>query len=109
MNVIATPGAEQVSLSWDASPGATSYTIYRSTTSGSEGNSGIYQIGVTSTSCTDTGLTNAATYFFTRKNRADTASGDRDNSRLPPQSVAMNCLAELESLLLHALIRAVLV
>ena len=51
----------QVSLSWSASTGATSYHVKRSTTSG-----GPYtQISApTSTSFTDTGLTNGTAYFY---------------------------------------------
>jgi hypothetical protein len=57
----ATAGSAQVVLSWTASTGASSYNIYRSTTSGSE-----IQIstGVTATSFTDTGLTNGTKYFY---------------------------------------------
>ena len=52
----------QVSLSWTASAGATSYNVYRSTTNG-----GPYtQItsGVTTTNYTDTGLSNGTTYYY---------------------------------------------
>src|SRR3984957_17587884 len=51
----------QVSLSWSASAGATSYHVKRSTTSG-----GPYtQVSApTSTSFTDTGLTNGTAYFY---------------------------------------------
>ena len=57
----ASAGNAQVSLSWNASTGATSYHVKRSTTSG-----GPYtQIGApTATNYTDTGLTNGTTYFY---------------------------------------------
>jgi fibronectin type 3 domain-containing protein len=56
----ATAGNAQVSLSWTASSGATSYHVKRSTTSGSE-----TQIAApTTVSFTDTGLTNATKYFY---------------------------------------------
>jgi fibronectin type 3 domain-containing protein len=57
----ATAGNAEVSLTWTASAGATSYHLKRSTTSG-----GPYtQIAVpTATSDTDTGLTNGATYYY---------------------------------------------
>jgi fibronectin type 3 domain-containing protein len=61
--VTATPGNGQVALSWNASPTATSYNVYRSTSSGGEGATP-YQTGVTSTSFTDTGLTNGTTYYY---------------------------------------------
>jgi hypothetical protein len=57
----ATAGNAQVSLSWTASSGATSYHLKRSTTSGS----GYTQIAApTATSYTDTGLTNGIVYFY---------------------------------------------
>ena len=54
-------GNAQVALTWIASPTATSYNLQRSTTSG-----GPYtQIAsATTTSSTDTGLTNGTTYFY---------------------------------------------
>lgn len=58
----ATAGNAQVSLSWTASSGATSYTVKRATTSG-----GTYTnvaTNVTSTSYTNTGLTNGTTYYY---------------------------------------------
>jgi len=55
-----TAGNAQVSLTWNASSGATSYHVKRSTTSGAE-----TQIAApTSTSYTDTGLTNGTQYFY---------------------------------------------
>jgi fibronectin type 3 domain-containing protein len=56
----ATPGNAQVSLTWNASPGATSYHLKRSTSSGTE-----TQISApTSNSFTDTGRTNGTKYFY---------------------------------------------
>jgi pectate lyase len=57
----ATAGNGQVSLTWNASSGATSYNVKRSTVSG-----GPYTTiaSVTSTSFNNTGLTNGTTYFF---------------------------------------------
>jgi fibronectin type 3 domain-containing protein len=57
----ATAGNAQVNLAWSASTGATSYHVKRSTMSG-----GPYtQISApTSTSFTDTGLTNGTAYFY---------------------------------------------
>ena len=57
----ATAGSAQVALSWTASSGATSYTLYRSTASGSEVS---YKTGLTTTTYTDTGLTNGTTYYY---------------------------------------------
>jgi fibronectin type 3 domain-containing protein len=57
----ATAGNAQVSLSWNASTGAASYSVKRSTTSG-----GPYTAlaSPTATSYTDTGLTNGTTYYY---------------------------------------------
>ena len=59
----ATAGNAQVSLTWTTSSGATSYNVYRSTTSGGEGTTPIAS-GVTTASYTNTGLTNATTYYY---------------------------------------------
>ena len=58
-----TAGNAQVALNWTASSGATSYNIYRSTSSGGEGSTP-YKTGVTTTSFTDTNLTNGTTYYY---------------------------------------------
>ena len=57
----ATAGNGQVGLSWSASSGATSYNVKRSTTSG-----GPYTTiaSPTTTSYTNTGLTNGTTYYY---------------------------------------------
>ncbi|MBI3411176.1 MAG: fibronectin type III domain-containing protein, partial [Planctomycetes bacterium] len=62
-NLTATPASTQVTLTWTASSGATSYNIYRSTTPGGEGSTPV-QTGITSTSFTNTGLTNGTTYYY---------------------------------------------
>jgi hypothetical protein len=58
----ATAGDAQVRLTWSASPGATSYTVKRSTTSG--GPYANVRTGVTATSATDAGLTNGTAYHY---------------------------------------------
>jgi hypothetical protein len=59
--LVASPGNASVVLNWSASSGATSYHVKRATTSG-----GPYsQVGApTSTSYTDTALTNGTTYYY---------------------------------------------
>jgi len=61
-NLTAAAGDSKVTLSWDHVSGASSYTVKRSTTPG-----GIYSTifdGVTSTSYTDTDVTNGTTYYY---------------------------------------------
>jgi hypothetical protein len=53
----------QVPLSWNASNGATSYNIYRGTSSNGQSATPI-ATGVTGTSYTNTGLTNNTTYYY---------------------------------------------
>jgi fibronectin type 3 domain-containing protein len=57
----AAPGDAQVTLSWTASTGATSYNVKRATVSG-----GPYTTvaSPTTTTYTDTGLTNGTTYYY---------------------------------------------
>jgi len=59
--VTATAGNAQATISWSASSGATSYNVKRSTTSG-----GPYTTvgSPTTTSFTNTGLTNGTTYYY---------------------------------------------
>jgi len=57
----AAPRNAQVALAWNASTGATSYNVKRSTT-----NNGPYTTvsSPTGTTCTDTGLTNSTPYYY---------------------------------------------
>ena len=63
--VTATPSSGQVALSWPATANTTSYTIYRSTVSGTLGSIVTGTQYMTGTSFTDTGLTNGTTYYYT--------------------------------------------
>jgi fibronectin type 3 domain-containing protein len=71
-----------VSLSWSASSGATSYNVMRGTANG-----GPYTTisSPTTTSYSDTGLTNATTYYYvvTAAN-ANGASGDSNQASATP-------------------------
>jgi cellulose 1,4-beta-cellobiosidase len=60
LQATAGPSAGQISLSWTASAGATSYNVLRSTTSGSES---LIASNVGATSYTDSGLA-AGTYYY---------------------------------------------
>jgi len=74
-NLTASAGNAQVSLSWTASTGATSYNVRRSTTNG-----GPYAVigSPTTTSYTDSGLTNGQTYYYVVS--AVNSSGQSGNS-----------------------------
>jgi cellulose 1,4-beta-cellobiosidase len=84
----ATAGNAQVSLSWPASTGATSYNIYRATSSGGEGSTPL-AAGVIGTSFTDTGLTNGTTYYYqvTAVNAAGESGRSTEVSATPSSAV----------------------
>ncbi|HEU4752404.1 MAG TPA: malectin domain-containing carbohydrate-binding protein, partial [Armatimonadota bacterium] len=60
-NLTATAGNASVSLTWNASSGATSYNVKRSTTSGS---GYVTLAGVSATSYTDNTVANGSTYYY---------------------------------------------
>jgi fibronectin type 3 domain-containing protein len=62
-NLTASAGSGQITLKWTASAGATSYNIYRGTTSNGESGTPI-KTGVTSATYTDTGLTKGQTFYY---------------------------------------------
>ena len=61
--VAATAGSGQAGLTWNASSGATSYLVYRGTTSGGESATAI-ATGISTTAYTDTAVTKGTTYFY---------------------------------------------
>jgi fibronectin type 3 domain-containing protein len=61
--LVASAGNASVGLTWTASAGATSYSIYRGTAAGAEGATAVGTS--TSNSFTNTGLTNGTTYYYT--------------------------------------------
>jgi uncharacterized protein (DUF1800 family)/fibronectin type 3 domain-containing protein len=73
----ATAGNAQVTLAWTASPGATTYNVYRGTSAGGESATPV-ATGITETAFTNTGLTNNTKYFF--KVAAVNANGTSDKS-----------------------------
>lgn len=62
--VSATGTTGSVTITWSASTGATSYNIYRSTTSGGEGTTA-FATGITGLSYTNSSLTNGTMYYYT--------------------------------------------
>ena len=84
-NLTAAAGNAQVSLNWTGSTGATSYNVLRSTTSGSETS---HATGVTTTSFTDTGLTNGTTYYYVvQAVNSGGTSGNSNQASATPQAV----------------------
>ena len=85
--LVATPGNAQVSLSWNASSGATSYNVLRSATSG-----GSYsRIGTpTATSFTDSSVTSGTPYYYVVQavNSAGTSSNSNEVSATPQPATA---------------------
>ena len=79
----ATAGNTQVQLSWNSISGATSYTVKRASSSGGP-YSDFVQSGITSTTFTNTGLNNGATYYYVVT--ASNAAGESGNSN---QATAM--------------------
>jgi fibronectin type 3 domain-containing protein len=81
----ATPGNQQVNLTWMASSGATSYHVKRATTSG-----GPYtEVGsATVTSYSDAGLTNGTKYFYvvSALNTAGESANSSEASGTPTSS-----------------------
>lgn len=64
-SLTAAGGNGQVTLSWTAGKGATSYNLYRSTASGFESSNAAPVIsGITGTSYTNTGLNSGLTYYY---------------------------------------------
>jgi fibronectin type 3 domain-containing protein len=85
-------GNNQISLSWIASAGASTYNVKRTTTSGL--NYVLVKSGVTATSYTDATVTNGTTYFYVVS--AQNADGESLNSSEvsampgPPVVIAIN-------------------
>jgi len=85
----ATPGNGQVSLTWTASSGATSYNAYRGTTAGAERPTAI-ATGITTNSYIDSGLTNGMQYFYkvAAVNTGGTSPLSNEASATPAMTVA---------------------
>ena len=81
--LFATAGDAQVTLSWTASFNATSYSVLRSTTSGS--GYGTVAGGLSSPAFTDTGLANGTAYYYvvTASNMSGTSSASSEVSATP--------------------------
>jgi len=69
----ATPGDQQVALSWNSASQAISYTLRRTTASGAS--YATVASGIVGTSYTDTGLTDGTTYYYTVTSTAALGDG----------------------------------
>ena len=93
-DLVATAGNGSVALTWTASAGATSYSIYRGTASGGEGTTPVAT--TTLNSFTDTGLANGTTYYYkvTASNSAGTSAQSSEvhatPTASPPPSLQIN-------------------
>jgi glucosylceramidase len=95
-SLTASTGNAQVSLNWNTSSGAASYTVKRSTTSG-----GPYTnvaTGVTSTNYTNTGLTNGTTYYYVVSAvNSVGSSGNSNQASAVPNIVKINAFLQIEA------------
>src|SRR5262249_21119052 len=82
----ATASRGQVALSWTAAIGATSYAIYRGTSSGQEGSTPLVT-GVTAPAFTDSTVTGGTTYYYqvTAVDAAGQSLKSSEVSATPPQ------------------------
>jgi hypothetical protein len=85
--LLASPGDGAVPLRWQASFGATSYSVKRSTSS--DGKYSTIASGVTGSSYTDKSVTNGATYYYTvtATNAAGTSGSSPSDSATPARSM----------------------
>ncbi len=100
--VVATPGGGQVILSWNTSPGAMSYNVKRSTSSGTETTIGTVSATAnnwpTSNEYNDTGRISGTTYYYTVSavNTNGTSSDSAEVSTTPQTGTLNNYSFEFD-------------
>jgi large repetitive protein len=89
-NLTAAAGSGQVSLSWSASTGATTYSVFRGTSSGGESTTALVA-NLTGTSFTDTTVTIGTTYFYVVKavNSTGASNSSNETSATPGPTVVI--------------------
>jgi len=75
----AVAGSGSIALSWTASSGATTYSVYRGTTSGAE-SATAYATGVAGTTYTDSTVTSGLTYYYYVVAVGSTTSGQSNEA-----------------------------
>jgi len=97
-NLVAAAGVASVTLSWDAVPGALSYSVYQATTPGGQGATAVLS-NLTATTATVSGLAPGARYYFiVRAVNADGAGAASNEAQATPQSQAPTTALEIASL-----------
>ncbi|HTQ37169.1 MAG TPA: hypothetical protein VMH77_09045 [Steroidobacteraceae bacterium] len=93
----ATAGPTQVALTWSAVSGATTYSVYRSTSAGvAETTANRIAAGLNSVAYTDTGLTNGITYHYAvTASNSGGESGESSEVAATPQPAKPNAPAGL--------------
>lgn len=85
VNLTATGGNAQVSLAWNAAPGASTYNVHRSTVSG--GPYSTIATTITPTNYLDTTVTNGTTYFYVVSGQNAAGEGpDSNQASATPQA-----------------------
>ena len=93
-NLTATGGNAMVSLTWSSSSGATSYSVYRGTSSGGEGSTAIGTS--TGTSYSDSSVTNGTTYYYTVKAVSSGGTSGASNEAHATPSAGLTAVYQID-------------
>lgn len=83
-NLAATSGTDQIVLDWQSVSEAESYTVYRSTSSGSASSGSPVGTDLTDTEYTDTDVSNGVTYYYQVTAVADEESAPSNEVDVTP-------------------------